>query len=360
MFRNRLTGAIIGILFGFFPLINTLACVTMSFVQKRFRTGIFFLLLGGMVVWSMFRLNKIDEQRQILTAEWGPTFTRHFDSTAFSPQTLYDYKAFEQTMSGILKKTSRDLIQEHNELEHFFELDTAGELKLEYRTNGYLILAARRIHSFYWARVKEQTGEENEAAASKVPFGKSEEEKAYIAERLNIFIQSYEKYRFNFPEGGCTVLVVLGLLASFVGCVSLGRRMFDNVAVAPPVAAAEPEVTYSSSTPVIPHDRVAGYTNVNMAEENELTRIPGINLILAKAIVGERRRNGYFEDVYDLERRMGFSQDVTARLMFTTSFEVNNTNNNAAPERREEPPGREDPPNKRKDDSTGGGRRVEF
>lgn len=372
MHWRRLAGTILGILVGFFPFFNTLVCAVLSFIQKKPLRGIFFLLLLGILVPSARHLATADAQRKILATEWLPAFERSLESTVFSRETLYHYTAFEQKMLEVVKKTIVDLVPGNPELDPFFEFNAkTGEPYLGNQSYGYLTLASRRIHTFYMSRVNEKIGEAGEVAARKMPFGKTPEEKEYIAQRMDIFIKSYADYRLGWGEGACYALMAIVFFFSFPGCILMMRRMFDNVAAAPltsvaSVASVAPVTSFSSVPLTIPHNSIADTVNINTANEREMTSLPGINQILAKAIVGERRRNGHFLDVFDLEERMGFSEDVTARLMFTTSFDVNTANNNVAPERWEEPPGREeppkreDPPNKRKDNGTGGGRRVEF
>ena len=54
--------------------------------------------------------------------------------------------------------------------------------------------------------------------------------------------------------------------------------------------------------------------NVNEADERELDRLPGVGPALARSIVEDRRRNGPFNSLSDLERVPGLGSSKVARL----------------------------------------------
>jgi len=149
------------------------------------------------------------------------------------------------------------------------------------------------------------------------------------------------------------MLFGVGYLGCLVMSIILGLRAFVT---AEDLAAAGKRNTAPA---FIPDETIVPDVNINTAGENELTRLPGINLILAKAIVGERNRNGYFSDVYDLEQRMGFTPEQMSNLILIASFGVAERNHppERTPGRRAEPDKKDD---KGKDSGTGKGRVIEF
>ncbi|MBC9911688.1 ComEA family DNA-binding protein [Chitinophaga varians] len=144
----------------------------------------------------------------------------------------------------------------------------------------------------------------------------------------------------------CNLLFALGYMGSLGMSIVLGLNAF---------VTAEDHNNRANVTVFIPDETIVPDVNINTAGEKDLIQLPGINLILAKAIIDERRRNGYFADVFDLEQRMGFTPALMSNLMLTTSFTVNGMN--LQPERREAPAPRDD---KGKEIGPGKGRVIEF
>lgn len=79
-------------------------------------------------------------------------------------------------------------------------------------------------------------------------------------------------------------------------------------------ALAVAESLYSDrarrSLPLGAEERV----DVNEADERELDRLPGVGPALARAIVEDRKRNGPFSSIADLERVPGLGSSKVARL----------------------------------------------
>lgn len=150
-----------------------------------------------------------------------------------------------------------------------------------------------------------------------------------------------------FRENLGTALFSLCYLTSLVSSVVLGWRTFVTKE---DLAPSNARTAGNNRRDALPVANILPDVNVNTAGESELTRLPGINLILAKAIIGERRRNGYFADAFDLERRMGFTPEQMGDLMLTTSFEVAGTDL-----QQKKSDGTD-----RKESGTGKGRIIEF
>ncbi|WP_212005900.1 helix-hairpin-helix domain-containing protein [Chitinophaga sp. HK235] len=354
MFRSRVGGIILGILIGFIPLINTCVCVVLSFVQRRSRLGIFFLLLAGIIINSIIITRNIDIQKGLINELWEPAFYRNLESANLQYESRID-RNFEQSMFSVLDKTTQELMQQHEELKKLFKIGRSGEIAIDNDVYHVFKTACRSIFYSYWDKVESETGERSERGARNVSFGKTKEEQEYIREQLNVFFREYVDYKLKFKEGFNNMLIGLGFLFSLVGSIALGRHMFDTAE--DPVTTID-QVSYNTSAvlpDVIPGASLALDINVNTADERELTRLPGINQVLAKGIISERRRNGYFADIFDMEQRMGFTEEMIASLMFATSFEVT-----GAPERREEQDKKDKKDDKGKDRGTGRGRVIEF
>lgn len=60
--------------------------------------------------------------------------------------------------------------------------------------------------------------------------------------------------------------------------------------------------------------------NPNQASVEQLFRVPGIDLYLARSIVKERQQAGSYRSIADLQQRLALSADLTAQLMHWLCF----------------------------------------
>ncbi|MGG6294410.1 helix-hairpin-helix domain-containing protein [Leptolyngbya sp. AN02str] len=65
---------------------------------------------------------------------------------------------------------------------------------------------------------------------------------------------------------------------------------------------------------------IAQPMNPNMASVEELTRIPGVDIYLARAIVQNRTSYGRFQNIAHLQQRLGLSAAMTAQVMHYFRF----------------------------------------
>lgn len=367
MFGKRLGGFLLGLLLGLIPLLNALICVVMSFVQKRKRLGIFFVALGMVSVVSLIMMEEVDKEKKALNVLWEPAFYHKLESADLKSESLFDGYRFEHDMFNVLDTATRELMQQHSELKDLFKTGTSGQLSIDNDVYAFFKSACRHINMSYWDRVKKETGNRGEKGARRVPFGETKEEQEYIRTQMSVFFKAYIDYKLKGRETAYNVLFGLGFLGSLIGSIALGWRAFageENRVTTNHVRfswIAQPGDVPVTNVPVlIPDDNLMPDVNVNTADERELARLPGINQILAKGIISERRRNGYFFDIFDMGERMGFTEELVGSLMLITSFEVNGVNNRPVrtPEKREEQDKKDD--DKGKDMGTGKGRVIEF
>lgn len=102
--------------------------------------------------------------------------------------------------------------------------------------------------------------------------------------------------------------VVLGG-ASIAGMVwsTSSRRPVERVAIAEPVGAAVERPASRTSM-------LGGLIDINAASAAELEMLPGIGPTLAKRIIEERRANGVFERVADLQRVRGIGPRTVEKI----------------------------------------------
>ena len=60
--------------------------------------------------------------------------------------------------------------------------------------------------------------------------------------------------------------------------------------------------------------------NVNQASVEALTRVPGVDLFLARAIAQHRQRSGAYRNLADLQQRLALPPTLTAELMHYLKF----------------------------------------
>ena len=60
--------------------------------------------------------------------------------------------------------------------------------------------------------------------------------------------------------------------------------------------------------------------NVNQASVEALTRVPGVDLFLARAIAQHRQRSGAYRNLADLQQRLALPPALTAELMHYLKF----------------------------------------
>jgi len=86
------------------------------------------------------------------------------------------------------------------------------------------------------------------------------------------------------------------------------------VAAAPSTRAASPEASVPPSQPAEPQPTIARRININAATEGELQLLPGIGPARARAILEDRRVNGRFRSVDELDRVRGIGAGIIAGL----------------------------------------------
>ncbi|NML41017.1 helix-hairpin-helix domain-containing protein [Chitinophaga sp. G-6-1-13] len=358
MFGKRLGGLLLGFVLGVIPLLNALICVVMSFVQKRRRLGILFIVLGGATIGSLIGISNVDKQRKLLNEQWEPAFYRRLESTNMPPDVMSDRDKFASEVRSVLDTVTKELIQQHSEVKDLFKTGRDGKISIDNDVWYFYEGAYRNIYVFYRNRVEKETEGRRGRNIRNIPFGETQEEREYTRKQMGAYFKEAIDDKLKAREMAFNALFALGFICSLIGSIALGWHAFAP-AEDQPVRINPPRFDLGYNSIMIPYDNVIPDVNINTAGENELSGLPGVNLILAKAIIAERTRNGYFIDVFDLEQRMGFSQEQTGNLMLNTSFEVNMAGNQQqrAPERREAPEKKDD---KGKDMGTGKGRRIEF
>lgn len=65
-----------------------------------------------------------------------------------------------------------------------------------------------------------------------------------------------------------------------------------------------------------------GKINVNTADENQLTQLPGVGPALARKIIQEREKNGYFYYLEDLRVVNGIGEKMIEKIRDLICFKV--------------------------------------
>ncbi|MCF2907941.1 ComEA family DNA-binding protein [Pseudoalteromonas sp. DL2-H2.2] len=86
------------------------------------------------------------------------------------------------------------------------------------------------------------------------------------------------------------------------------------------LSAALPVIAQPEQTPVAAAQVADAVINVNRASAEELTRLPGIGMKKAQAIVHYRQETGEFQDMDALLRVKGIGVNILAKLKGRVTF----------------------------------------
>ncbi|WP_046006646.1 ComEA family DNA-binding protein [Pseudoalteromonas rubra] len=86
------------------------------------------------------------------------------------------------------------------------------------------------------------------------------------------------------------------------------------------LSAALPVIAQPEQTPVAAAQVADAVINVNRASAEELTRLPGIGMKKAQAIVRYRQETGEFQDMDALLRVKGIGVNILAKLKGRVTF----------------------------------------
>lgn len=366
MFGDRLKGTIIGMCIAFVPVINLFVCAVLSFMRRKILQGVLFLVLTVAVIIGFFKLGNADAKKALAIAAWERGYHRDIDEANLDGNFLYDGELFQKTMLEILEKTNDRMLRQGTRWKGVFKKDAGRRITFSEDTYEIFPVTCQHIREFYWKMVTQQTGDDK---VRTIPFGKTKAEEYYITEQLNIFFKAYIGNFYKRGEDISAGIIGIGVLIGFIASIALGRKMYDkpeNIAATGVYTRTNSSFTYSwtnssgeesvTTTNTIREDRVTPTVNVNTADENTLAGLPGINQVLAKGIIAERARNGYFTDVFDLQARMEFREGMINDLVLVTSFLVDRQPTDNTP-----PPAPDaDQQKKENNNNSGKGRRIEF
>lgn len=122
-----------------------------------------------------------------------------------------------------------------------------------------------------------------------------------------------------FKKSGTAIIAALcGLFAAFAVGFFLGRNLTQSpIQVSTRAAAQSTFVTENTTTSETsaPIETVAGLININTADRQTLTLLPGIGEVLSQRIIDYRTEHGAFSDVTELLNVEGIGEKKVEQLL---------------------------------------------
>lgn len=345
MFLQRLAGLVLGFFIGILPVINTLAASFFAFSKKRKKTAISYLVAACVCIAAIAVSNYYDNQQKAADSMFVQTFQSNLQEVTVKSDVLIDPAEMESILKQVLTNTADQLSGKDERLEGLFANARTG--KLSSRSAKGFHAFAEQVQKDYASKASMGTGKNRYNLA----FGRSALE-GQLGQGVRDFLKDY----FYDEKSALHIVSLCFLTISFfigwVGSTRQGWDLFYKPAAAitsptnstvdksygwrddmyerfnrntpPPLPqqnTAAPRNTASQETSTVPKSTVAGQINVNIAGEEGLMQLRGINRILAKTIIAERSTGGYFTGIADLQKRIDLSAEQVERMGGNLDFE---------------------------------------
>ncbi|NML41018.1 helix-hairpin-helix domain-containing protein [Chitinophaga sp. G-6-1-13] len=343
MSLKRLWGVLLGIVTGVIPFIDTLTATFFAYRLQKKKWVLVHAINAGVMLVAIIATNMVAKQDKPIKKAFPPAFQENLQTVIVRRSTPVDSVEMETILRQVLKNTADQLIQQ----------DKKHELKLQNARNGSLSekpqAAFHKISQYcyedYLNKTKGGTGQ----GRYDVTFdGNKLMGDRQLAGDVDSFVGLYLE-----AEGGAVSGLIGGVLLicyfiGMVGSIANGANLFINPAEATVTNTARttanedsvrrsfdrqpqeqrrdepaPQPLPQRTPPPLPQETAAPVmVNVNIAEEEELMQLRGINRILAKTIVSERKNGGDFMDLNDLKKRLELSFEQAERIKGNVDFDA--------------------------------------
>jgi len=351
MSLKRLKGALLGIVTGVIPLINTLTATFFAYrLQKKNQVRIHMINAVVMLVAVIATVVEGRQEKPIKTA-FPPAFRENLQTVVVRRSLPIDSLEMETILRKVLKNTAAQLIQQDKKYAPRLEKARDGNLSEKSRAAFHKI--SRYCYEDYLNKIKAGTG----PGRYDVTFdARRLMAEPPLADDMHSFIVEY----LYDERGGISIfmgaMLAIGYFVGFVGSVANGANLFINPAEAaiantartpvdegsvqqpsdrqpreerrnepapPPLPQYTPPPLPPYTPPPLPQETAAPVMiNVNTAEEAELMQLRGVNRILAKTIISERNAGGNFIDLNDLRKRVELSSEQADRIKGNVDFDA--------------------------------------
>ncbi|WP_212005901.1 helix-hairpin-helix domain-containing protein [Chitinophaga sp. HK235] len=336
MFLKRLLGVLLGVIIGVIPLLNTLAASFFTFRQQKKKWALFYMIISGLSLVSIGVSNFYDNKDKPVKTFFPTAFQQHLQEVAVKRDLPIDSVEMETILQQVLSNTANQLIQKDKNLEIL--LQNARNASLSEKPKAEFHQLSQRLYRDYLNQVQTGTGKDKYNLIFDTARLTKEKLVAYNVDR---FVNAYlESERGVIPN---TFLFLLGatFLIGLGGCIGNGVNLFVKpsetavvtfstdvdvdtafiTATAPSFSQPSPQP--QRTPPPLPQEAPSSVTvKVNIAGEDELMQLRGINRILAKTIIGERNTGGSFTDINDLKKRIELSTEQVDRIRQNLDFEA--------------------------------------
>jgi len=345
MFQSPFARVILGVIRGLLPVVNNILAASLAFSRRRYGAGIHFLTWIGISITCLYITLNTEAKKKAARWTFVPAVEEQLATLKKNRISIEGNYDFADILVLVLRNAAAIAISKDSQLADL--LDNAKDGHFGPASATAISRMSDEIQGFYPLKLEDYYY----AGRDRFQPILNEEEKVTISVSANTVLNTYMEEELGWEIVVVHRFLIIGWGVGLIGnIVWMGRREAPAETDAAPVPGRNTAIP--PVQPLSPETVAAPAINVNTAGENELAMLPGINGILAKGILAERRRNGYFTDVFDLGTRMQLQEEVVSNLLLITSFEVDRLSDQL--------PGDDPNPGEGGTERTGKGRIIEF
>ncbi|WP_343744030.1 helix-hairpin-helix domain-containing protein [Chitinophaga sp.] len=336
MSLKRLWGVLLGVITGIVPFVNTVAAIIMAYKLKKKRWVAIYGIISGVTLGIIVLLNVSAHREKPVRTAFPAAFEKNLQTVAVKQDIMMDSVEMESNLQQVLKNTAAELIAQDPKNKPL--LAAAQQGRLTGKAGAAFHQLSQCLYGHYLNKVKAATGKGKYDLTFDMEVLATDHQ---VEDYIRNFIGEYLTAPHGLTDDIASGLALIGYIIAAVGCISNGANLFtgparvsndNNAGVAKDTMgqsfnrqpSREPVVSPASfQPPPLPQESTATFiVNVNTSGEEELMQLRGINRILAKTIISERKTGGNFTDINDLKKRMELSSEQVDRIRGNVNFDA--------------------------------------